>query len=130
MYKCNSLVEAAFLVNTSKQCLIILKRFKSNTVGSKTCYIKLLTIRKIIKIKCRPILNDCYVNISRAIGEPDCMVNSGYNRSNICMCLENHSSGLFIKHGHINDVELFKFRLVIKEAITTPIHTHIIAILL
>ena len=65
------------------------------------------------------ILNDYYVNISRAIGQPAYMVDSD-NIDDIFMCHKSHKSVLFIKEYMVinhSDVEPFKFILVSRDAV-------------
>ena len=93
----------------------------SNKGASRNCEISLLENDQVVnnQKEVASILNDYYVNISRAIGEPDYMVDSD-NIDDIFMCHKSHRSVLFIKeYMAINhcDVEPFKFRLVSKDAV-------------
>ena len=106
---------------SSKQYWTILKPFMSNKGASRNCEISLLENDQVVnnQKEVASILNDYYVNISRAIGEPDYMVDSD-NINDIFMCHKSHRSVLFIKeYMAINycDVEPFKFRLVSKDAV-------------
>ena len=106
---------------SSKQYWTILKPFMSNKGASRNCEISLLENDQVVnnQKEVASILNDYYVNISRAIGEPDYMVDSD-NIDDIFMCHKSHRSVLFIKeYMAINhcDVESFKFRLVSKDAL-------------
>ena len=106
---------------SSKQYWTILKPSMSNKGASRNCEISLLENDQVVnnQKEVASILNDYYVNISRAIGEPDYMVDSD-NIDDIFMCHKSHRSVLFIKeYMAINhcDVEPFKFRLVSKDAV-------------
>ena len=79
-----------------------------------------------MKGTCKCILNNYYVNISRAIREPECTVDSGYNWS---MCHESYSSCFFIKQYmdmNDSDIKPFKFRLVALVVVvsTTSIYSY------